>query len=73
MHKATWRFRNAVNNRSRCVYAALSMNKIEIYLGAAFSAFLEAIRPFGAEDNYHKKRKTESGPIFIKVIKESVQ
>jgi len=51
------------------------MNKVEFYLGAAFSAFLEAIRPFGAEDNYHKKKKTktESGPILIKVIKESVQ
>jgi len=49
--------RNAINNRSRCVYAAFSMNKIEVYLGAAFSAFLEAIRPFGAEDNYHKKRR----------------
>ena len=25
--------------------------KIEMYLGATFSVFMEAIRPFGAEDN----------------------
>jgi len=27
------------------------MNKFEMYLGATFSVFLEAIRPLGAEDN----------------------
>jgi hypothetical protein len=32
------------------------MNKVEVYLGATFSVVLEAIRPFGAEDNYRKKK-----------------
>jgi len=27
------------------------IKKVEMYLGATFSVFLEAIRPFGAEDN----------------------
>jgi hypothetical protein len=48
------------------------MNKVEVYLGATFSVVLEAIRPFGAEDNYRKKKNTASRPILIKVIKERI-
>lgn len=59
MHKATGKLETQPITEVD-VSTQFSINKIEVYLGAAFSAFLEAIRPFGAEDNYHKKKKKKN-------------